>query len=81
IRRGGWKLVREHGDPWELYDVGTDRSETDDLAAQHPELVAELEAAYDAWAERVGVVPRQQIVDLYDELHRRRVVVEGGVDG
>ncbi|GAA1764373.1 arylsulfatase [Nocardioides hankookensis] len=81
VRRGGWKLVREHGDPWELYDVGTDRSETDDLAAQHPELVAELEAAYDAWAERVGVVPRQQIVDLYDELHRRRVVVEGGVDG
>ncbi|MBZ5740708.1 arylsulfatase [Nocardioides mangrovi] len=81
VRRGGWKLVREYPGPWELYDVGADRSETDDRAAQHPELVAELAAAYDAWAGRVGVVPRQQIIDLYDELFAQGAVVEGGVNG
>jgi len=81
VRRGPWKLVREHGDPWELYDVGVDRSETADVAADHPGLVAELVAAYDAWAERVGVVPREEILDLYRRLHEQRVVVEGGVDG
>jgi arylsulfatase len=81
VRRGSWKLVREHGDPWELYDVGADRSESVDVAVDHPALVAELVAAYDAWAGRVGVVPREQIIGLYRDLHKRRVVVEGGVDG
>ena len=46
IRRGRWKLVREHGTPWELYDIDADRAELDDLAAQHPDVVAELAAAW-----------------------------------
>lgn len=65
--RDGWKLVSLHRDPadvdnptWELYDVDADPAETHDLAAQHPELVAELAAAWDDAAWRNTVFP------LYD---------------
>jgi arylsulfatase len=38
---------------WELYDVKADPGEKTDIAAKHPEVVAELEAAYDRWWEQV----------------------------
>ena len=42
IRVGDWKLVAAKDEPWELYDLATDRTETRDLAAQQPEKVREL---------------------------------------
>jgi len=57
VRRGRWKLVREHPGPWELYNLAVDRCELTDLAERHPELVAELALEYERWAERVGVIP------------------------
>jgi arylsulfatase len=65
MRRGRWKLVREYPHPWELYDMQTDRAERDDLALQQPALVQELRMAWNAWAERVGVVPWEQVLDGY----------------
>ena len=67
VRRGRWKLVSEYpgswrtlrgyptGGAWELYDLETDRTETRDVAAEHPALVAELAAAWQAWAARARV--------------------------
>jgi arylsulfatase len=46
IRVGDWKLVAARGAAWELYDLGADRSETRNLAAEHPDQVRELEAAW-----------------------------------
>ena len=46
IRVGDWKLVAAKGDPWELYDMRTDRAEADNLAEKFPEKVRELEAAW-----------------------------------
>lgn len=43
IRVGDWKLVAAKGDPWELYDLSCDRAESNNLAAQLPEKVKELE--------------------------------------
>jgi len=61
---GGWEIVTRHepltpfGDhEWELYDLVRDRTETTDLAAQHPELVAELAAGWEAAARRNQVYP------------------------
>jgi arylsulfatase A-like enzyme/lysophospholipase L1-like esterase len=34
---------------WELYDLSADPGETKNLAAEHPEVIAELRKAYDAW--------------------------------
>jgi arylsulfatase len=64
VRIGRWKLVRKHPGPWELYDMELDRTETTDLASQHPERVADMARQYDAWAHRCGVIPREQIVAL-----------------
>ncbi|MEM9381014.1 MAG: arylsulfatase [Planctomycetota bacterium] len=53
LRRGDWKVVWEkRAKTWELYDLSRDRTETRDLAAEHPERVRELAAAWFAWAER-----------------------------
>lgn len=62
VRRGRWKLVRKHGHPWELYDLDQDRTETEDRAADQPELVQEMITAYQAWADRCGVLPREQVL-------------------
>jgi arylsulfatase A-like enzyme len=67
VRRGDWKLVREYRGDWELYDLSDSRTEERDLAADKPELVAELAADWEAWATRVGVVPRETILRLYEE--------------
>ena len=65
IRRGRWKLVREHPNAWELYDMATDRCELHDLAADRPEVVRELVDAWQAWADRVGVIPFETTLDIY----------------
>lgn len=58
LARDGWKIVRPAGrTAWELYNLNEDRSERHDLAAEHPEKVAELAAAYEAWARRCMVEP------------------------
>lgn len=64
-RRGKWKLVRKYGQNWELYDMEADRTELHDLAPAHPAIVANLAEAYEAWAARCGVLPREQVLALY----------------
>jgi arylsulfatase A-like enzyme len=55
IRRGKWKLVdfrdfeAKTQSGWQLFDLDADISETKNLAAEHPELVAELSKAWDDW--------------------------------
>ncbi len=70
IRDGQWKLVRygETGrEPklraWELYDMDKDRSETNNLAKDHPDKVKELEAKWEKWAVRARVKPWPWKVD------------------
>ncbi len=46
VRVGDWKLVAANGEPWELYDLKTDRAEQRNLAAQMPEKVKELEQVW-----------------------------------
>ena len=51
IRVGPWKLVAAKGDPWELYDLSQDRSESNNLAAEYPEKVKELA---DLWKQEAN---------------------------
>ncbi|MFB6098182.1 MAG: arylsulfatase, partial [Salinibacter sp.] len=59
VRKGDWKLVsstRFTPGTWELYDMQADRTETQNLIEQYPDKAAELEADWQRWADRVGVV-------------------------
>jgi arylsulfatase len=58
VRSGNWKIVSTYPGEWELYDMTTDRVERNDVAAQHPDIVARLGAAWSAWATRAHVDPR-----------------------
>ena len=68
VRVGNWKLVRKYPDPWELYDMEADRTEMHDLAGKHPERVTEMQALYQNWADRCGVIPREVILESMKKL-------------
>ncbi len=58
VRAGDFKLVRQgRNAPWELYQIGKDRTELHNLAASEPEKVSELTALWEAWAVRARVKP------------------------
>jgi arylsulfatase A-like enzyme len=61
VRVGDWKLVAAFRGPWELYDLSRDRTELNNLAARQPDKAKELAAAWQAWADKVGVVPWEQL--------------------
>lgn len=77
LRREDWKIVRFFRKPWELYRLSDDPTETNDVAANYPEVVRELVAAWDEWANRVGVIPFQQIVQHYERQGFGIVEAEG----
>lgn len=66
IRHGRWKLVRKYGGDWELYDLDADRTEVNDLAAAHPERVTALAQSWQDWADRCGVLPREELLAAQD---------------
>ena len=67
IWQDGWKAAAMHApisgaghfdkDQWELYHVDADRSESKNLASQHPEKLKELIAAWSEEAEKNFVLP------------------------
>ena len=72
IYREGWWAGTRHGqdgltasagtvpfdeDVWELYDMTTDFGHATDLAAEHPEKLAELQAIFDREARKYNVYP------------------------
>ena len=50
VMKDKWRLI----DGRELYDLGADPGQRQDIAAGNPEIVAELRAAYDDWWELVS---------------------------
>ena len=74
IRIGNWKLVsiphvkprmldkieELSPDQWELYDLDSDRTETNDLAGEYPEKVKEMSKQWMIWATRVLVIPKPE---------------------
>ena len=80
IHDNGWKAVTLHGnrmpwvlggtfdfdkDVWALYNVDDDPGEANDLAAKHPEKLAELKKKWEAEALKYNVYP------LYDDIVAR----------
>ncbi len=57
VRMGKWKLVASNNEPWELYDLETDRTELNSRADSEPRRVRKTLREYQAWADRAGVKP------------------------
>jgi len=72
VREGKWKLVSTatynsylhdrtdeiSTDDWELYDLGADRVEMNNLAKTNPERVQQMASEWQAWGISTGIVPR-----------------------
>ncbi len=60
LYRGSWKLARNlppWGDgTWHLYDLSLDPGETNNIAGDHPEILASLRADYESYATANGVL-------------------------
>ena len=60
IRKGNWKALKKVDDKeWELYNLETDRIESNNVAADHPELVKELNDKWYEWANANKVLPKK----------------------
>jgi arylsulfatase len=60
VRNSRWHLVSDGKKPgrhWQLFDLSHDYGEQTDVSAQHPELVASLDAYYDHWWQ--SILPMQ----------------------
>jgi arylsulfatase A-like enzyme len=62
VRDGRWKLVSQYPGRWELYDMVKDRTELNDLAAKNEPQTKKMEAMYEEWAERCGVLPWEDVL-------------------
>ena len=56
---GSWS--RSTTEPWELYDMQADRTELHDLAAAQPQTVKDLLQRYEAFAEKWGIRPFNEL--------------------
>lgn len=63
VRVGNWKLVAAKDDPWELYDMSTDRAEQIDLAAKMPDKVRELERIWQRQTDGFIELARKTLVE------------------
>ena len=51
-----FKLVKQYGHAWELYDMDQDRCELNNLAGRNAPLETELLKQYQDWADKTGVL-------------------------
>lgn len=82
VRDGDWKLVAKEGEPWELYNIAIDRTESNDLAASEPSRVRDLAAKWDGYAARANVLPlgtwRQESPDQGSFSDKKRFELKAG---
>ncbi len=64
-RQGDWKLVSAYADKeWELYNLERDPNELLDLSSKNEDKTIAMKRLYQQWADRIGVVEREKILDL-----------------
>lgn len=58
IDSSGFKVVKFHNKPWELYQLEEDRAETTEIADKMPEKARDLADRWERWAWRSNVLPK-----------------------
>jgi arylsulfatase A-like enzyme len=87
VRDGNWKLIEFYEDGRrELFNLGSDLSESRNLVAAKPEMVKDLAEKLDAWRKEVGAkmmtpnpafVPNPQAKDGTITMHARTATIHG----
>jgi arylsulfatase len=68
VRAGNWKLASLTNGGWQLFDLSTDLSETNNVAVENPDKVRELKALWKTWATGVGLSVPDEPADTDREL-------------
>ncbi|UJH67837.1 arylsulfatase [Allomuricauda sp. SCSIO 65647] len=68
VRLGNYKLVLDRAtkdqQPWELYDLATDRTETDNLIVEEGDVANEMIDLYNNWTKEMGVLDWPEVQKL-----------------
>jgi len=51
VRHEHWRLVSDNNEPWRLYDMRVDKTETNNLVNERPEIARKLDAMFRNWTE------------------------------
>lgn len=68
VRVGDWKMTSLRNGGWQLFNMKNDYSETNNIAAEHPEKVRELKNLWNEWAKSVGLNVTNDIPDTEKQL-------------
>ena len=68
VRKGNWRLTALANGGWQLFDLAHDLSETNNIAAEHPEKVREMKSLWNNWAKSVGLNVPDDIPETKTEL-------------
>jgi len=68
VRKGNWRLTALANGGWQLFDLAHDLSETNNIAAEHPEKVREMKSLWNTWAKSVGLNVPDDIPETKTEL-------------
>ena len=68
VRKGNWRLTALANGGWQLFDLAHDLSETNNIAAEHPERVREMKSLWNTWAKSVGLNVPDDISETKTEL-------------
>lgn len=71
VRRGDWKLIQTPHHPTMLFNLAEDLSEQNNLAAVHPDKVAELTRAFADWSEGLAANPMWISAPRWSRYNRR----------
>ena len=80
VRLGDWKLVMKHGQDWEFYNVLHDRTELSDLSISHADARKTMINDYGGWAEKVGVRPWEEVIEMANARYGRGTDLHGKTD-
>lgn len=68
VRVGNWKMTSLRNGGWQLFDLSKDYSETNNVAAEHPDKVREMKTLWNNWAKSVGLKVEEEMADTEKEL-------------
>ncbi len=67
LRDGEWKIVSFQSQPWELYHMPTDRTEMNNVAAQHPDIVQRMVKQWHYMSENVLLTKGKELAPVASE--------------